>query len=274
MYRPMTAIEVAARYAELLHSDGTTSTVEQTTHSQMELVGVPVRGLTRRQMREPGSAPSRLNAYAMRELAVTDAMPQKNCATTQMNSRNLPSPPPAASMKICAGGKPVADWRSAVKSWIAHVTANSSRKPATSDTTTELTMPRGAATAASWVSSDTCALASYPVNVYWAISRPSRNAYTAAPVPVRPVEFLVSRNTSDRDLWWSGTNSRTTTMTPTPARCHQALTSDNSLTRLTPNVLSSPCAAMMTAKTTNVLHLLTGKSNSRLRNAVVVSAAP
>src|SRR2546421_4216197 len=109
MYRPMTAIEVAARYAELLHSDGTTSTVEQTTHSQMELVGVPVRGLTRRQMREPGSAPSRLNAYDMRELAVTEAIPQKNCATTQMNSRNSPSRRPEASMKICAGGSLSAD---------------------------------------------------------------------------------------------------------------------------------------------------------------------
>src|SRR5256885_12694221 len=100
MYRPMTAIEVAARYAELFHSDGTTSTVEQTTHSQMELVGVPVRGLTRRQMREPGSAPSRLNAYDIREFAVTDAIPQKNWATTQMSNRNSPSRRPAASMKI------------------------------------------------------------------------------------------------------------------------------------------------------------------------------
>src|SRR5947199_8985363 len=104
MYRPMTAIEVAARYAELFHSDGTTRTVEQTTHSQMELVGVPVRGLTLRQIREPGSAPSRLNAYDIRELAVTEAIPQKNCATTQMNSRNSPVRRPAASMKICAGG--------------------------------------------------------------------------------------------------------------------------------------------------------------------------
>jgi hypothetical protein len=46
----------------VFHSDGTTSRVEQTTQSQIELVGVPVRGLTWRQMYEPGSAPSRLNA--------------------------------------------------------------------------------------------------------------------------------------------------------------------------------------------------------------------
>jgi hypothetical protein len=57
-------------------------------------------------------------------------------------------------------------------------------------------MPRGAATWASWVSSETWALASYPVNVYWAISRPSRKARTTAPLPSSPVEFAVCRNTS------------------------------------------------------------------------------
>ena len=68
-----------------------------------------MRGLTWLHSREPGSAPSRLNANAIRELAVTDAMPQKNCATTQISSRNSPMCRPAASMKICAGGNPVAD---------------------------------------------------------------------------------------------------------------------------------------------------------------------
>ncbi len=36
-----------------------------------------------------------------------------------------------------------------------------------------MTMPRGPATAADFVSSVMCADASYPVNVYWASSRPS-----------------------------------------------------------------------------------------------------
>jgi len=40
----------------------------------------------------------------IREFAVTEAIPQKNCATTQMNSRKAPRLAPAASMKICAGG--------------------------------------------------------------------------------------------------------------------------------------------------------------------------
>ena len=44
----------------------------------------------------------------MREFAVTDAMPQKNWATAQMNSRNMPRVRPVASMKIWAGGSPVA----------------------------------------------------------------------------------------------------------------------------------------------------------------------
>src|SRR4051794_2051126 len=102
----MTAIEVAAAYATVFQSDGTTSRVEIVTHSQIELVGVPVRGLTCFQIREPGSAPSRAKAYDMREFAVTDAMPQNHCATTQMKSRNSPVCRPAASMKICAGGRP------------------------------------------------------------------------------------------------------------------------------------------------------------------------
>src|SRR3954465_15274119 len=109
----MTAIEVAAAYAVVFQSDGSTSRVERVTQSQIELVGVPVRGLTFFHSREPGSAPSRANAYDIRELAVTDAMPQKNWATTQMNSRKVPRLCPAASMKICAGGKPSAVVRSA-----------------------------------------------------------------------------------------------------------------------------------------------------------------
>src|SRR5215813_15651805 len=101
----MTAIAVVAAYATMLFSAGSTRIVEHTTHSQMEFVGVPVLGLTLLHHREPGSAPSRLNAYAMREFAVTDAMPQKNCARTQMNNRNSPMWRPAASTNIWAGGK-------------------------------------------------------------------------------------------------------------------------------------------------------------------------
>src|SRR3954453_10049595 len=39
---------------------------------------------TRLHSRDPGTAPSRLNAYIMREALVMQLMPQKNCPTTQM----------------------------------------------------------------------------------------------------------------------------------------------------------------------------------------------
>ncbi len=42
----------------------------------MPFVGVRVRGLIWCQYLWPGTAPSRLKAYSMRELAVTEAMPQ------------------------------------------------------------------------------------------------------------------------------------------------------------------------------------------------------
>ena len=44
--------------------------------------------LTRRHQRWPGMAPSRENANIIREADVTDAVPQKNCATTAITSRN------------------------------------------------------------------------------------------------------------------------------------------------------------------------------------------
>nr|BFE68539.1 hypothetical protein GCM10020092_018400 [Actinoplanes digitatis] len=63
-------------------------------------------------------------------------------------------------------------------------------------------------------------------------------------------------------------------MTATPIRCHQALTSESSRTRLTPNVFSRPCTRMMIRKITKVRALVTSMSKVRLRNAAVVMAAP
>src|SRR3954452_24957256 len=40
--------------------------------------------LTRLHRRDPGTAPSRLNAYIMREALVMQLLPQKNCPMTQM----------------------------------------------------------------------------------------------------------------------------------------------------------------------------------------------
>src|SRR3712207_6270078 len=110
MYNPITAIEVTAKYAVVLNSEGLASRIESPTQSQMEFVGVPVRGLTFFHSDEPGSALSREKAKDIREFAVTDAMPQKNCATQTMNSRNCAIVVlSSASRKICAGGSPVSE---------------------------------------------------------------------------------------------------------------------------------------------------------------------
>ena len=51
------------------------------------LTGTRLRA-TLRHSREPGTARSRENANIIRDADVTDAVPQKNCATTAMSSRN------------------------------------------------------------------------------------------------------------------------------------------------------------------------------------------
>ena len=89
--------------------------IDSVTQNQIEFVGVPVRGLTFDQIREPGRAWSRENANDIRELAVTEAIPQKYWATQTMNSRNLAtSGLPRESRKIWAGGSPVSLAASAV----------------------------------------------------------------------------------------------------------------------------------------------------------------
>jgi len=50
---------------------------------------------TLRHTRDPGTAPSRENAKSMREAAVTDAVPQKNWATTATSSSSARTGPRA-----------------------------------------------------------------------------------------------------------------------------------------------------------------------------------
>src|SRR4029453_4531236 len=119
---------------------------------------------TRRQSWWPGTAPSRENANIMRDAEVTEAVTQKNCATTQMKSsasaqswlielaqiqgtrrpRALPvsSPPPVLG--------------------IANVTPRSRIQPKITETTTEVHIPVAAMRDALWVSSAVCAEASKP----------------------------------------------------------------------------------------------------------------
>src|SRR5258706_7463342 len=114
---------------------------------------------TRRQVLWPGMAPSRENANIIREADVTDAVPQKNCATTAITSRNsahfvliddcqmyVTMLAPASSPPCVLG--------------IANVTATRSAKPKITETTTDITMPQAAARDALRVSSLMCADAS------------------------------------------------------------------------------------------------------------------
>src|SRR5258707_15423107 len=101
-------------------------------------------------------APSRENANIIREADVTDAVPQKNCATTAITSRNsahlvlIDDCQMYVTMFVPASSPP---WGLG----IANVTASSSANPKITDTTTDITMPQAAARDAGRVSSLRCA---------------------------------------------------------------------------------------------------------------------
>lgn len=104
--------------------------------------------------------------------------------------------------------------------------------------------------------------ASYPVKVYWAISRPSRTTYTPLP---QPVLLTNSPNTKDVDWCLSGTKASAPTMTPTPSTCHHTLTLLRRATIRTPKVFSSPCSTRIPANSRTVRPGVTSKSNWRFR---------
>ena len=84
-------------------SEGTPARKARTAQIQIEFVGVRVRGLMRCHSLWPGTAPSRENAYSIRELAVSEALPQKNWATQAMPTRILVPSSPMASTRIGIG---------------------------------------------------------------------------------------------------------------------------------------------------------------------------
>ena len=69
----------------------------------MALVGVRVRTLIRCHNVWPGTAPSRLKAKSIREFAAVDAMPQKNWATTAINSSNSAPTLDSAAVQMATG---------------------------------------------------------------------------------------------------------------------------------------------------------------------------
>src|SRR5690349_13035222 len=105
---PMTLIAVTAPYAVAEYSDGRARTPATITDSHTAGTGVCVRALTFRQSEEPGSALSRLKANTIRLAAATSAFPQNSCAAITISSIAVAPDVPSASIRICAGGTPVA----------------------------------------------------------------------------------------------------------------------------------------------------------------------
>src|SRR3954470_20231277 len=78
-----TAVKATVRPSLLPLSAGSVRISANTATAMTALNGMRL-ALTRLHRREPGTAPSRLKAYIMREALVMQLMPQKNCPTTQM----------------------------------------------------------------------------------------------------------------------------------------------------------------------------------------------
>jgi len=110
----------------------------------------------------------------MRDAEVTEAVTQKNCATTQMKSSASAQPWLIDSDQIHGTTTPMFSSAPSVLG-IAKVTARSRIQPTTTDTTTAMYIPTAAIRDAFWVSSAMCAEASKPVIVYCESRRPSPN---------------------------------------------------------------------------------------------------
>src|SRR5262249_27907076 len=121
--------------------------------------------LTRLQSRQPGTAPSRLNAYIIRDALVMQLMPQNSWPQTAMISTNLTQPRSIAFSNTANRVPPPSETLST--SAAANVIASSTTQPISADQNTDPQTPFAAAFAAPCVSSEMCAEASKPVIVYW-----------------------------------------------------------------------------------------------------------
>ena len=122
------------------------------------LTGIRSRFDTFRQSWCPGTARSREKANIILEADVVDAIVQKHCATTATKMRNSAHLLPIESCQMCwtMNGE-TSDGPAA---GITNVTATSRKKPKTTDTTTDITIPHAAPSEALRVSSLMCADAS------------------------------------------------------------------------------------------------------------------
>src|SRR5258706_5240846 len=131
------------------------STNAVATHAQTAQAGVRKRSLTRARRPAPGGPPSRANANSIREFEVTDDSPQNHIAPITIHTIAPPSRPPSARSTTYMNA--LGDDAAAGRSRIASVIAVSMKNPTTPETSTELTIPRGAASCAPTVSSAACA---------------------------------------------------------------------------------------------------------------------
>ena len=136
----------------------------------MALTGVPLRS-TLDHSRQPGVARSRLNAYVMRDMLVTQLIPQKNWPIVEMMMTVLKKNGVRADSKI-APEKPAASLMAST-SVAANRNASSTIQPPMADQKMDCQRPLAAARPAPLVSSDTWAHASNPVIVYCVSRNPS-----------------------------------------------------------------------------------------------------
>src|SRR5215210_3526663 len=202
MYSPITAIDVPTRYpTTAFASVGSISAHASTPIAITAMNGTRWEEI-RRQIRHPGTAPSRENANIIRDADVTDAVRQNICATTAMKSRNSAQRRLIAVSQMYVTANPPASITPCV-SGIAKVTASRSRNPKITETTTDITIPIAAIRDARAVYPATCADASKPVIVYCAISRPIPNTYRNIRLPKfspeNPELLIVSPNTYPAD---------------------------------------------------------------------------
>src|SRR3954454_7060458 len=124
-----------------------------------------------------GPGASRENANIMRDAEVTEAVTQKNCATTHMKSRNSAQRwlIDVAQIQGTIGRSALTVLSASGVLGIANVTATRRTKPKMTDTKTEVHMPTATSRDALWVSSAVWADASKPVIVYWAMRSPRPN---------------------------------------------------------------------------------------------------
>src|SRR6185312_4305077 len=125
MYRPITAIDVPTAYPTIgFFNVGSISAQDRKQMPQTEFTGTRSRE-TRRQSWCPGTARSRLKANIIRDADVTDARPQKNCATHAITSRNSAHLSPMEVCQMYWTANPYCSATSSVGPGIANVTATS-----------------------------------------------------------------------------------------------------------------------------------------------------